>query len=86
MTDLGTLDRQESTALCIKETRQVVGTSGYREFPYSQERIVDLATSLSPDSGWKSLIPRCINHHGQIAGNGILSDGKPYIFLMSPTP
>ena len=86
MTDLGTLDRQESTALCIDETRQVVGTSGSHGFPYSQGRIVDLAKSLSPDSGWKSLIPRCINDHGQIAGIGIFSDGKPYIFLMSPTP
>ena len=86
MTDLGTLEGQESTALAINEAGQIVGTSGSRGFLYSQGKMIDLTTLLPQGSGWKALTPRCINDHGQIAGTGIATDGKPHIFLMTPAP
>ncbi len=86
MTDLGTLDGQDSTALCINEAGHIVGTSGSKGFLYSQGKMADLTTLLPQGSGWKSVTPRCINDHGQIAGVGIFSDGKPHVFLMTPTP
>ncbi len=86
MTDLGTLEGQESTALSINEAGQIVGTSGSRGFLYSQGKMIDLTTLLPQGSGWKTLIPRCINDRGQIAGVGIAADGKPHIFLITPAP
>jgi len=86
MTDLGTLDGQESKASCINQSGQIVGTSGSRGFLYSQGKMIELSTLLPQNSGWKSVTPRCINDPGQIAGVGTFSDGKPHIFLMTPTP
>ena len=86
MTDLGTLEGQESTALAINEAGQIVGTSGARGFLYSQGKMLDLNTLLPQGAGWQALTPRCINDRGQIAGIGIATDGKPHIFLMTPTP
>ncbi len=86
MTDLGTLEGQESTALAINGAGQIIGTSGSRGFLYSQGKMIDLNTLLPQGSGWKALTPRCINDRSQIAGIGIASDGKPHIFLMTPTP
>jgi len=86
MTDLGTLDGQTSTALCINQAGLIVGTSGPRGFLYREGKMIDLATLIARGSDWKSVTPRCINDHGQIAGVGIFSDGKPHIFLMTPTP
>lgn len=84
ITDLGTLDGQESSALCINQAGQIVGMSGGRGFLYSRGAMVDLQTLLPQNSGWKSVTPRCINDHGQIAGVGVFADGKPHIFLMTP--
>lgn len=86
MSDLGTLNGSDSNALCINKTGQIVGTSGPRGFLYSGGKMIDLTTLLPPNSGWKSLNPRCINDRGQIAGVGMFTDDKPHIFLMTPTP
>jgi hypothetical protein len=63
-----------------------LGTSGSRGFLYSDGKMKDLDTLLPSNSGWKSLVPRCINDGGQIAGVGVFTDGKPHIFLMAPNP
>ena len=86
MSDLGTLDGQESTALLLNEVGQVVGKSGTRGFFYSQGKKVEWTAMLPQGSGWKSAAPRCINDRGQIASVGIFSDGKLHVFLMTPTP
>lgn len=86
MVDLGTLDGSESNALCINRAGQVVGMSGSRPFLYSGGKMMDLLGLLSPESGWKSLSPRCINDNGQIAGTGLFKDDKVHVFLMSPVP
>lgn len=86
MTDLGSLDGTESVASCINNAGQIVGTSGSRGFLYSQGKMIDLSTLAPQESKWKSLTPRCINDRGQIAGTGVMGDGQPHIFLMSPNP
>jgi probable HAF family extracellular repeat protein len=88
MSDLGVLEGQdkESAALCINQSGQIVGTSGSRGFLYSQGKMLDLTALLPKEAGWKALTPRCLNDRGQIAGVGILSDGKAHIFLMTPAP
>ncbi|MDQ6735345.1 MAG: hypothetical protein M3Z35_14715, partial [Nitrospirota bacterium] len=53
---------------------------------YTGGRLTDLLTLVPSASGWKSLVPRCVNDHGQIAGVGTLGDGKQHVFLMSPLP
>jgi chitinase len=84
MVDLGTLEGDESQAFSINNSDQVVGISGNRGFLYSERKLVDLLTLVPPDSSWKTLLPRCINDNGQIAGVGNFSDGKPHVFLMTP--
>ncbi|MBA2484846.1 MAG: DUF3466 family protein [Nitrospira sp.] len=86
MTDLGTLDGSESVASCINNAGLIVGMSGLRGFLYSQGKMIDLLTLAPQESKWKMLTPRCINDRGLIAGTGVMADGLPHIFLMSPNP
>ena len=86
MIDLGTLDGSDSVATCINDAGTIVGTSGVRGFLYSQGKMVDLSILIPQEATWTSLAPRCINDRGQIAGTGIMADGLPHIFLMSPSP
>ena len=86
MRDLGTLNGDESVAFCINKSGHVVGNSGGHGFLYTGSRLMDLRTLVPSEAGWKSLVPRCINDQGQIAGVGTYADGKQHVFLMSPAP
>jgi chitinase len=86
MRDLGTLHGDESAAFCINKAGHIVGSSGGRGFLYTGSKLIDLLTLVPSESKWKSLMPRCINDRGQIAGVGAFSDGKQHVFLMSPLP
>jgi len=86
MADLGSLNGADSQALSINNSGHIVGTSGGRGFLYSQAKMVDLMTVLPSHTLWKSLVPRCINDKGQIAGTGTTVDGETHVFLMSLVP
>jgi probable HAF family extracellular repeat protein len=86
MRDLGVLHGDESVAWCINKAGHAVGSSGGRGFLYTGSKLIDLQTLVPAGSGWTSLMPRCMNDHGQIAGTGTLADGKRHVFLMSPLP
>jgi probable HAF family extracellular repeat protein len=86
MRDLGTSYGDDSVAWCINKAGHVVGSSGGRGFLYTDSKMVDLQTLVPAGSPWTSLMPRCINDNGQIAGVGTFADGKPHVFLMSPLP
>jgi len=85
VTDLGTLGGNNTTALGINNSGQVVGSSNNRAFVYSNGAMSDLNSHLDPASstGWTLQVANAINNKGQIVGQGTLN-GKTEAFLLTP--
>jgi probable HAF family extracellular repeat protein len=93
MTDLGTLPSDPcSRALSINSSAQVVGGSATvcgGELTHAllwdrSARAIDLNTLIAPGSGLTLTYALYINDRGDIAGNGVLSNGNVNGFLLIP--
>jgi probable HAF family extracellular repeat protein len=90
MTDLGTLGGSITFALGINAAGQVVGQSlvcedRFSAFLYSGGTMINLNSSLPPDSGWHFDTATAINDSGQIVGQGT-HNGEYHAFLLNPVP
>ena len=73
----------------INDNGDVVGASllanrnGQDAFLYSDDRMIDLNTLLSADSGWQLFDARGINNSGWITGTGIIN-GQQHAYILRP--
>jgi probable HAF family extracellular repeat protein len=86
MQDLGTLGSgdSETTAYAVNNFGQVVGTSDYRAFLYSDGVMTDLNTLIPPDSDFYLSTAYGINDAGQIVGLGAGPNLHAHAFLLTP--
>ena len=86
--DLGTLGGDDSIALGVNSSGQVVGwaeTAGgmYRATLWANGKTTDINTLLPSDSGWQLIVAGGINEKGQIAGYGIVGNSI-HAYLLTP--
>ena len=82
--DLGTLGANWAAASAINNNGEVVGTSQWRAFLWSQEKgMRDVNHFISHNSGWTLQWATGINDHGQITGWGTIN-GQTHAFLLTP--
>ena len=93
ITDLGTVGGDTcSTAQSVNSGGQIVGGSfdcGAPEFAHAflwenGGPVVDLNTLMAPGSGLTLVFAASINDRGEIAGDGLLSNGDNHAFLLIP--
>jgi probable HAF family extracellular repeat protein len=94
MQDLGTLGGQDSFALALNDTDQVVGyaeTAGGEDhaFVWKAGVMFDLNEPIPPGEDWTLLSAQDINNRGQIVGSGIhwiAGEPEDHAFLLTPVP
>ena len=91
MTDLGTIDGDGcSNGLYVNSSGQTVGTSTnchgtiLHTFLWEHGSMIDLGARIQPGSELTFTEPFVINDRGEIAGNGVLTNGDVHAALLIP--
>jgi len=91
--DLGTLGGEESWALSINESDQIVGgariPSGYHRvavFDPTGGNDIDPSSLINQDAGWTLTSANWIDYYGRIAENNIGPQRYEHAFWLMPQP